>query len=432
VKKKEDEQKFLQARSGDALLFPFQCDTCWFRNLTKRLPQEGSLADGQLLRYIRRVNLDGMWSRSPSTVANVKYNFIRIMKLNLELGLENNFPEMGPWPVADHVGFQLAITQLKFSQRTGNNELTHLQFDTVRKLRTAFNHIHEVSAQAHESSNFSFRDMSGKAYINSGCPTQCRLYLKFVGGMLARMGRQTKPNIALDYKILHLILQMFESEIRSPAVSMERKRWLVCCGTLLLLGFVLSLRGPECFMVEAHGLLSHLHYGTEEEEATSFVVVPLLGKFKNEDGERWHLMLSVSTTSSGFEVRKWIEAWTDILIAENNVSGPAFCYPDGKMMKSLDVDLEFHEALEKVQTEHPQLIEQGLDIRENFSIFRSLRRGSTSRATELKLDDTVVNLHNRWRTVDYLGGQRSSRSMRDYYTSIRLTRAARLEYTSRL
>ena len=400
--------------------------------MTKRSPNIESYADRRLFNLIRRVNLDGMWSRSSSTIANVKYNFLRIMKLNVELGLEHNFPEIGPWPVEDNMGFQLAITQLKFSQRSGKNVKTHLQFDTIRKLRTAFNHIHEVSAEAHLAPIHSFRDTVGRTYVNSNCPTQCRLYTKFVGGMLARMGRQTKPNIALDYKILHMILNQFEGEIVSDEVPSERKRWLVMCGTLLLLGFVLSLRGPECFMVEAHGLISHLHYGTEPNENIPFIVIPLLGKFKNEDGERWHLMLLVSRSASGFEIRKWVESLVHILKLEKNTSGPAFCCPDGTLLRSMDVDLEFHASLERIQIECPHLIEPGLEVRETFSIFRSLRRGSTSRATELKINDTVVNLHNRWRSVDYLGGQRSQRNMRDYYTSIRLTRAARLEYTSKL
>jgi len=192
-----DELKFLHARNGDFLVFPFQCDFCWFINLKGRSPIKDSQSDTRLLNYIRRVNLDGMWSRSSSTIANVRYNFIRLMKLNNELGLDYNFPELGPWPIGDNVGFQLAITLLKFSQRSGNNETSHLQFDTIRKLRTSFNHVFEVSAYAHQTTTHSFRDTMGRTYINSSCPTQCRLYIKFVSGMLARMGRQTKHCIGL-------------------------------------------------------------------------------------------------------------------------------------------------------------------------------------------------------------------------------------------
>jgi hypothetical protein len=47
-----DSTRYIQARNGDNLLTPFQCDTCHFRNLMSRNP-EGSLAqDLKILKYI--------------------------------------------------------------------------------------------------------------------------------------------------------------------------------------------------------------------------------------------------------------------------------------------------------------------------------------------------------------------------------------------
>ena len=73
----------------------------------------------------------------------------------------------------------------------------------------------------------------------------------------------------------------------------------------------MALRGNEIFMVEAYGLYSHLHLGSnssghQDTHDLEHVVIPLLGKFKNEDGSRYHLMLSCNTTKSGLEVRKWV------------------------------------------------------------------------------------------------------------------------------
>ena len=87
--------------------------------------------------------------------------------------------------------------------------------------------------------------------------------------------------------------------------------------------------------------------------------------------------------------------------------------------------------LEQIQISHPELIEPNLVVREWFSIFRSLRRGSTAQAGELDISDQVVNLHNRRRTTECLQS-RSTSSMRDHYTSLRLTRKVRLEYTKDL
>ena len=65
--KKRDEGRFLVARNGDMMSSPFQCDCCWFVNLSKREPNGASESDHRLLGYIRRVNLDMLWSSEATT-----------------------------------------------------------------------------------------------------------------------------------------------------------------------------------------------------------------------------------------------------------------------------------------------------------------------------------------------------------------------------
>jgi len=417
------------ARSGDHLTFPFQCDTCWFYNLEKRKPRTSSYSDQRLLGYIRRVNLDGMWARSESTVRSIRLGTVRILASWKELGLSADLPSLGPWPVGDHVGFRLAMAQLKASQRQGRNEGTHLQYDTIRKLRTAYSHLHESSAGASLNLTNSFRNQLGHAYVNSNSPTQSLFYMRFNKGMLLRMGRQTRQNIALDYKILHIILGNLDNEWERLEEGSQRKRWIVIAATYLLFGFVLALRGNEGFMVEAGGLVDHKDHGTEESEETPYCVIPLLGRFKNEEGERWHLMLAASETKSGFKVRCWLERLVDILRRERKFAGPAFCYVSGRAVRSSEMDGEFHMQLERVQENHPDLIQPSVMVSEAFSVYRSLRRGSTSRAGELAIPETVVNLHNRWREVEAGGGHIQTRNMRANYTDLRLTRKVRLQYS---
>ena len=138
--KSQDENRFLYARSGDSLHFSFQCDLCWFRNLQNIYPNPHSLSDDRLLLFIRHVNLDGMWSREASTVRSIRYNLNKFIKACLELGMTPNIPEPGSWPVADGVGFQIALAQLQLSLSPGNNQPTHLQYDTIRKIRTSWSH----------------------------------------------------------------------------------------------------------------------------------------------------------------------------------------------------------------------------------------------------------------------------------------------------
>ena len=79
--------------------------------------------------YIRRVNLDGIWSRSESTIGNVKHSLMQLIRSWNNMGLTVKLLALGPWKVADNVGFRLALGQLRYSQREGNNKATHLQYD---------------------------------------------------------------------------------------------------------------------------------------------------------------------------------------------------------------------------------------------------------------------------------------------------------------
>ena len=420
-------------RNGDFLVFPFQCDYCWFRNLEGRVHNKNSYLDKRILGYIRRVNLDGMWARSPSTVASVKAGVCKMIHSWKEIGLTIDLPELGPWPLDDKVGFRLAMGQLRLSQKPGRNNRTHLQYDSIRKLRSSYSHMHEVSSSSVLSMTNSFRAQAGKVFTNSNSPTQSLLYTRFNYGLLLRMGRQTKRNVALDYEVLHILLANMESEINSnESMSEHQKRWLSMVGCYLLISFVLSLRGNEGLMVEAGGLVNHLPHGKEAGEVIPFVVVPLLGRFKNEDGEKWHLMISASETASGFRVRYWVEKVCSILSAESKLSGPAFCHPSGSVIRTAEMDAEFHSQLESIQEKRPDLIPVNVEVREDYSVFRSLRRGSTSRVGELGVPDPIVDLHNRWRKVEIGGGQISSGNMRANYTELRLTKKVRLKYTVNL
>ena len=108
VKKGED-RRFLEGIDRAYLLVPFQCDVCWFRSLEKREPRAGSYQDNRILGYIRRVNLDLIWSRAPGTIASTRDNIKMMLKMWRELGLEIDLLTLGPWSPDDRVGFKIAM-----------------------------------------------------------------------------------------------------------------------------------------------------------------------------------------------------------------------------------------------------------------------------------------------------------------------------------
>ena len=110
----------------------------------------------------------------------------------------------------------------------------------------------------------------------------------------------------LDHRILKIILQNLEFEFNDSSTDPARLRWVVILATYLLICFLGSLRGNEGFMVELGGLIQHIYDGTGETEERPYVVIPLLGRFKNKSGERWNLLLCSSSTASGFRSRLWV------------------------------------------------------------------------------------------------------------------------------
>ena len=68
------------------------------------------------MAYIRQANLDIMWSLEESFVRNTLIQFKKRKELSMELGLTPVPVELGPWPLEDNQGFQVALEILRASQ----------------------------------------------------------------------------------------------------------------------------------------------------------------------------------------------------------------------------------------------------------------------------------------------------------------------------
>ena len=423
----------MEARDGDMMLAPFQCDHCWFINLNGRPDLDNSRSDARLLGYIRRVNLDIMWSREPGTVKNNMYQYNKIRRLSKDLNIEPWTPVLGPWPVEDNMGFRLAITMLRASQEQGRNSKKYVQFETIRKIRSAASSAYENSAQG-SNRVLVFRGEKGMSYRLSHAETESHLFVKFIRGLESRMGKLVRSNLALDYRILLIMAQHYEAELADTSVDYWRKRHIIVTFSYFMACFGASLRGNEGLYLEGSSLCDLVHCGNstiEKSNGLGHISLPLLGRFKNELGEAKHVAVVVNTSTSGLEYRKWIERLVWILIREGkeNDAGPAFCRIDGSMMRSYELDAEFHKSLRKVRDGRPDLIPEGLDIENVYGTYRSLRRGSNTRATERAVGRDVIELINRWRKFEHKRGGKPSMSMREHYMEIKLILRRILAYS---
>ena len=90
------------------MIAPFQCDRCWFLNLHGRLPVVTSLSDDRELALIRRANLDMLWSREASTVAQTVSSLKELVSGAKAAGRLIPLEEMTPWKIGDDEGMGIA------------------------------------------------------------------------------------------------------------------------------------------------------------------------------------------------------------------------------------------------------------------------------------------------------------------------------------
>jgi hypothetical protein len=162
------------------------------------------------------------------------------------------------------------------------------------------------------------------------------------------------------------------------------------------------------------------------------VVAPLLGRLKGEDGERYHMLLMASETSSGLKIREWLEHLVALRERQGRYHGPAFCNDNGEVVRMTDYEEVFYEILHDIQDQRPDLIGPEVDVEQVYGFYRSFRRGATTRAIEVGVSVPDIDLINRWRKVERAGGMQPSMAMRDHYTEVVQLKTSRLRFSKPL
>jgi hypothetical protein len=427
-----DSGRYRHARNGDNLMTPFQCDTCHFRNMMNRNPEPSLSQDHRVLKCIRRANLDSLWSVEPRTVSRNLTECRRGSNIAAALGFKSKlFRPMGPFPLDDTFGMCAAVVILQVSLNPGKHD-KNVQFGTIRKFRSAFSNAYHATAQAQDAMVMA-KD-TRKLGVTK-CPTYGAWFEKFMRGCHKRMGEIVKPDRALSAVILMEIFKILESEWD---LHPDQKFRLASEGAFYAIAFSCALRGEEVPLADLTGMLKHWDKGLAHDPP--HVTVALLGRFKGEVGENYHLLPIVPITRSGINNKLWIginnKLWIGRLLALYKsygvFSGPTFRNSRGLKIKAGDMEPVFFDRLEQVQASRPDLIPTSDDVVEDYGIYRSFRRGSTSEATNQGLPPEVIDANNRWRKFHRAGASRPTLQMRDHYADVRLTLKQTLRYSSSL
>ena len=213
----DEPDRFKHARAGDHLMCPFQCDRCHFVNLQGRFPG-ARREDDTLLLCIRRANLDAMWSRETSTVQSNLREHLKLMSNNAKLGLQNPYPQRGPFAEEDSFGMGLACACLIRSMDAGNNADT-IQFETMRKLRSHYaNFVHTtpngtgMAAMSGDSSSTFFSNSASNSYW----------FRRFMQGVHKRMGDVWIPDRAITIDEVLRMMTLLEEDWTAQLAGLDR------------------------------------------------------------------------------------------------------------------------------------------------------------------------------------------------------------------
>jgi hypothetical protein len=426
---KRKRNDFKMARKGDDLLVQFECDWCVFGKLRKKAPDPTRQKDILLMACIRRANLDAFWSRAGST-ANSQASLIRKgISLSDEVGLDPPYHEPGPLPTFDHCGYGVAIQMLMKSREAGRYHNSHQQWDTIRRMSVGYNNQVRASGVAN-SSTWSVGEANGKQYSRI-CEDPCSSlwFARFSAGCKRRMGQDWRPDRAITPELMKALMSKIEDRLSGRNLEASERRRLVMAGAYFAITYVDSLRGPEGLLLDLGGLRKNFVKGRDN----NYVIVALLGEVKGEHGERQHLLPTASVTQSGINIRGWIHRVLAVNQAFGRVSGPAFCDDSGVVLKSSDMDEIFHQLLGEIFVEHPGYFQADIrsisDIEDQYSVFRSLRRGSDSQAIAMKVAEADIKVVNRWSKKEAAGTSKMSMDMTQYYADIHILLPAFMRYT---
>jgi hypothetical protein len=116
------------------------------------------------------------------------------------------------------------------------------------------------------------------------CPSYSYWFERFMRGVHKRMGEEVRSDFALSIRVLHKMLGHLDHEWNESRLAVKRKE-VVEIACFLVLSFCLGLRGEEVVKMDIAGFLTYFAAGKEHPEFPH-VMVPLLGRFKGETGER--------------------------------------------------------------------------------------------------------------------------------------------------
>lgn len=425
----KDQGRFMYGRAGDHLLTTFQCDLCHFRNINLCSPISPG-PDDFLLKFIRRANLDALWSREPGTVNNTRREIANMCTKAkyLRIKMDRVLPPMGPWPLQDEQGMAVAVCILLRSLDPGRNEAT-IQYSTTMKMKSAYANAWRASLRGSEGAVLS-RDLI--KLQQSSCPTHGEWFERCSKGMHERMGDVVRQDLAISIQQMLALMNNFNHRWELTEGNRGDQKVILFPALFAVIAFCCGLRGEELPLMSLGGVRRHLERGMNHA-THPHVTVALLGRFKTEVSQKYHLMPIVMKTKSGLEPGVWMKRMVDWYEEAGIVRGWVFRnFKTGEPARARDYEVEILSELEYIQKMSPEIVNESVNVFEDFGVSRSFRRGSDTQALIQGVSVVDIERNNRWRSVENAGSKKVVLRMVHHYEELSLMLESLLKYSAPL
>ena len=373
--------------------------------------------------------LDAFWARDAGTIPKTVSEIKRMERSAVEFDLGDLSPVMGPFPTRDVQGMRYAVAMLDRSNDKGTYE-SRVQPETYRKQQAALTNIYQASVEG-------IGDTLGvkgeqKMWV-SNSPHHSLWYGSFMKGLKFRTGAVVKQDKAITIEVLKAALEILEERREAATTPVERMK-ASRMGAWCVGGFTTGLRGEEHLIVELAGTARSMRHLEPSTRRQAYWYFHLSGKTKNnrEQGNSLKVPAVDVTKGSQLEAGKWVKRCIEDLRACGFSQGCMFSTRNGAKSRLADFTDEFMEVLEAVQDRHPDLIPPDLDVRKEYGILRSLRRGVSSHAMNMKVDAALVNMIHRWRDKKDAKKSKQPQSMLHRYTDLEALLPTLLRYSRAL
>lgn len=416
----DDPTRYQEARDGDHLMCPFQCDLCHFVNIHKCLPVPSRSQDELCMIVIRRANLDALWARERATVESNRREANIFVQEGSTMGFVNPYPPRGPWPMEDEWGMKTAMVMLQRSLAPGRNA-SLVQYETIRKTRSHMsNYIHTVPGGMGEMFIASESNVSGM----TRSPTNSIWFKRFMQGCHRRMGDVWCPDRPLTMPEALAIQDDLERDWEDFARDPEGRLKTAIAGVMITAGLGGGMRGEELNRLDLGIINKHWNAAVNHSEAPH-IPLGMVGRFKRTIGEKVYIQPLAVKSRSGLEYRLWMYRMIMEYANIGITTGPVFRRirknPSDKIERARvgDINLLFHPALTRVQVRLPNLIGVESKVEDEYSASRSFKRGATAQARNMDIPKDVIEANNRWRVKERSRGSTPHMSLLERYTDAR-------------